>query len=142
MALIALGRASLGLWRVGSDLGWAGGFVLQKGFLSHRQVWIAAATGVQHASVRLTRYAGIEPGSDRVMKDATPRGPEECSCGGASACGFTSEVSIPSAIALLAQSTTKGFDRPPDGRSSDIDFRDTLQGGSNRHRPQGSSWLG
>jgi hypothetical protein len=77
MTLIALGCASLGLWRVGSDLGWAGGFVLQKGFLSHWQVWIGAAAGVQYASVRLTHYAGTALRSDCVMKEAIPRGPEE-----------------------------------------------------------------
>jgi hypothetical protein len=48
---------ALGLWRIGSDLGWAGDFMVQDGFLSHWQVWAGAAAGVQYASLRLTRYA-------------------------------------------------------------------------------------
>jgi hypothetical protein len=58
LSLVAIGCASLGLWRVGSDLGWAGDFILQDGFLSHWQVWVGAAAGAQYASLRLTRYAG------------------------------------------------------------------------------------
>jgi hypothetical protein len=45
----------MGLWRVGTDLDWAGGFVFQNGFLSHWQVCIGAAVAVQYASRRLTR---------------------------------------------------------------------------------------
>ena len=78
MTLIAISCASLGLWRVGSDLGWAGGFVLQKGLLSHWQVWIGAAVGVQYASARLTRcYACAALQRDFVMKEAILRGPEK-----------------------------------------------------------------
>jgi hypothetical protein len=51
--LAAITCASMGLWRVGADLDWAGDFVFQNGFLSHWQVWIAAAVGVQYASWRL-----------------------------------------------------------------------------------------
>jgi len=46
------------MWRVGTDLDWAGGFVFSQGFLSHWQVWIGAAVAVQYAAWRLTRYAG------------------------------------------------------------------------------------
>jgi len=58
LTLVAIGCASLGLWRMGTDLDWAGDFVVPSGFLSHWQVWIGAAVGVQYASWRLTRYAG------------------------------------------------------------------------------------
>jgi hypothetical protein len=77
MTLVAFGCASLGVWRVGSDLGWAGDFVLQKGFLSHWQVWMGAAAGVQYASVRLTRYAGTVPRSDSAIKIRNTAGAEE-----------------------------------------------------------------
>lgn len=57
LTLVAIGCASLGLWRVASDLGWAGDFVFQDGFLSHWQVWLGAAAGAQYASLRMARYA-------------------------------------------------------------------------------------
>ena len=41
LTLVAISCASLGLWRVGTDLDWAGDFVFQSGFLSHWQVWSA-----------------------------------------------------------------------------------------------------
>src|SRR5437762_7051351 len=57
LTLVAIGFASLGLWRVGSDLDVAHNFVFQDGFLSHWQVWIGLAVGVQYASWRLSRFA-------------------------------------------------------------------------------------
>jgi hypothetical protein len=62
--LIAISLAAMGLWRIGTDLDWAGDFVFQNGLLSHWQVWIAAAAGVQYANRRL---AGRLPG----LLDAT-----------------------------------------------------------------------
>jgi hypothetical protein len=59
LTLIAISCGSLGLWRVGTDLEWAGDFFVQEGFLSHWQVWIGAAVGVQYSSWWLARYAGI-----------------------------------------------------------------------------------
>jgi hypothetical protein len=64
LTLIAISCASLGLWRVGTDLDRAGEFVFLNGFLSHWQVWIGAAVGVQYASSRLTRYARIARGRE------------------------------------------------------------------------------
>ena len=57
--MVSLSCAALGLWRVGADLDWAGGFVFSDGFLSHWQVWIGAAAAVQYAAWRLTRYARL-----------------------------------------------------------------------------------
>jgi hypothetical protein len=57
LTLASISCASLGMWRVATDLNWAGDFVFQEGFLSHWQVWIGVATGVQYAAWRLTRYA-------------------------------------------------------------------------------------
>ena len=55
LTLVAISCASLGLWRMGVDLDWAGGFVFETGFLSHWQVWVGVAVGVQYTSFRLTR---------------------------------------------------------------------------------------
>lgn len=57
LTMVSISCASLGLWRLGTDLDWAGGFVFSQGFLSHWQVWIGAAAAVQYASWRLSRYA-------------------------------------------------------------------------------------
>jgi len=57
LTLVAIGCGSLGLWRVGTDLEWAGDFVIQDGFLSHWQVWVGAAIGMQYTSWWLLRYA-------------------------------------------------------------------------------------
>ena len=59
LTMVSLSCAALGLWRVGADLDWAGGFVFSDGFLSHWQVWIGAAAAVQYAAWRLTRYARL-----------------------------------------------------------------------------------
>ena len=52
-ALIAL---VLGIWRLGSDLGWTGDFVIAEGFFSHWMVWIALALTLQTASTSLSRF--------------------------------------------------------------------------------------
>lgn len=59
LTLTAISFASLGLWRVGTDLAWTRAFVIQKGFLSHWQVWIGAALAMQYASWWLVRYVGM-----------------------------------------------------------------------------------
>jgi hypothetical protein len=57
LTMASISCASLGLWRVGTDLAWAGDFVFPDGFLSHWQVWIGAAGVLQYTGWRLTRYA-------------------------------------------------------------------------------------
>lgn len=37
----------MGLWRLGTDLGWAGAFFISEGFFSHWQVWIALSIGLK-----------------------------------------------------------------------------------------------
>ncbi|MDQ6663141.1 MAG: hypothetical protein M3Z23_01960 [Acidobacteriota bacterium] len=49
----------LGVWRLGSDLGFAGPFVIQDGLLSHLYVWLAAAAILQFFSWKLTTYGRI-----------------------------------------------------------------------------------
>ena len=58
LTLVAISCGSLGMWRIGTDLEWAGDFVFPRGLFSHWQVWIAAAAAVQYLSWRLARYAG------------------------------------------------------------------------------------
>lgn len=57
MTLMAISLVSLGLWRIGADLEWAGAFVISQGLLSHWQVWLAAAAVLQYAAWRLKKYA-------------------------------------------------------------------------------------
>jgi hypothetical protein len=64
LTLLAVNCASLGLWRIGTDLDVASNFVLQNGFLSHWQVWIGLAVGVQYASWRLNQFARSEAGRE------------------------------------------------------------------------------
>lgn len=75
LTLVSISCASLGMWRVGTDLEWAGGFVFPEGFLSHWQVWIGAAVAVQYAAWRLTRYAGetVPQQADAALDEKSPR---------------------------------------------------------------------
>jgi hypothetical protein len=72
LTLVAIGFGSLGLWRMGTDLEWAGDFVVQEGLLSHWQVWIGAAVGVQYTSWWLARYAGIVRRRESEIAPALP----------------------------------------------------------------------
>ncbi|HEX4277362.1 MAG TPA: hypothetical protein VHZ74_18525 [Bryobacteraceae bacterium] len=57
LTLFSLGCASLAMWRIGTDLEWAGDFVFPSGLFSHWQVWAGAAFGIQYLGWKLTRYA-------------------------------------------------------------------------------------
>jgi hypothetical protein len=73
LTLVAFSCASLGLWRVGTDLDWAGDFVVHDGFLSHWQVWIGFAAGMQCTSWWLARHAGIAQRREaEIVQDAEP----------------------------------------------------------------------
>lgn len=48
---------ALALWRVGSDLDWAGNFAIESGLFSHWQVWIALGALTQFAGSALARFA-------------------------------------------------------------------------------------
>jgi hypothetical protein len=76
LTLVAISCGSFGIWRIGTDLDWAGDFVFPQGLLSHWQVWIAAAIAVQYLSWRLARYAGqavapepVEPAPESPASD-------------------------------------------------------------------------
>jgi hypothetical protein len=51
----AVMEAALGIWRLGDDFGWAGPFFINRGVLSHWQVWFALAAFTQATSVYLNR---------------------------------------------------------------------------------------
>ncbi len=57
LGMFAICFVSLGAWRLSQDVGFAGDFVFSDGFLSHWQVWVAAAALTQYCSWRLGRYA-------------------------------------------------------------------------------------
>ena len=79
LTLLSISCASLGLWRLGTDLDWAGDFVFRSGLLSHWQVWIGAAALIQYASWRLaqysqtTRYVEEVPEADAAETPSTAR---------------------------------------------------------------------
>jgi len=52
----------LGMWRLGSDLGFARAFAIRSGILSHWQVWLAISVAVQFLAVLLNRYGSAEEG--------------------------------------------------------------------------------
>lgn len=57
LGMVAICLWIFGFWRLGEDLGFTGDFVFAVGFLSHWQVWLAAAAVTQYACWRLTRYS-------------------------------------------------------------------------------------
>ena len=63
----------LALWRLTNDLGWTGAFVVDEGFFSHWQVWLALTLGISILSFRLLRYSRrAEPAALPVEALATP----------------------------------------------------------------------
>lgn len=56
---LALAAGVLGVWRLGTDVGWTQDFVISTGVWSHWQVWLALA-------------AGLNAGASFVLR-ATPR---------------------------------------------------------------------
>ena len=49
--------ALMACWRFGVDTGWTGSFAVADGLLSHWQVWLAAAIGIQWLAHRLQMRA-------------------------------------------------------------------------------------
>jgi hypothetical protein len=52
---VALIAAILAIWRYGADAGWADSFIVSDGLLSHWQVWLGIAVGIQWFAIQLTR---------------------------------------------------------------------------------------
>jgi hypothetical protein len=46
----------MGIWRICADLGWAGAFLIESGFFSHWQVWIALSIGLKMLSSTLIAW--------------------------------------------------------------------------------------
>ncbi len=57
LTLVAICLFAMGVWRLTEDVDLTGDFVFADGFLSHWQVWLAAAAALQYAAWKLTRYA-------------------------------------------------------------------------------------
>ncbi len=74
LTLVSISLGSFGLWRVGSDLGWAGDFVFTSGILSHWQVWIGGAIAVQYLVWQLSQYARrVNPPAPSAKAPEEPR---------------------------------------------------------------------
>ncbi len=71
--------ASLGLWRLSQDVGLAGDFVFEDGFLSHWQVWLASAAVTQYGGWRLKRYARLAQENVEVEEKAVEEADSETS---------------------------------------------------------------
>jgi hypothetical protein len=83
LTVLAISCASLGLWRFGTDLDFARHFVFQNGFLSHWQVWIGLALGVQCTSWRLIGFGRSASGREtksRRFPSHSPRTGSPYSC--------------------------------------------------------------
>ena len=57
---------TLGLWRLGADIGWTGAFFVDQGILSHWQVWLAMSAFTQCTSIYLKGLLRRQP--ERVEK--------------------------------------------------------------------------
>ncbi|HWR51160.1 MAG TPA: hypothetical protein VN428_08635 [Bryobacteraceae bacterium] len=64
MTPAAVAAFVLGVWRLASDLEWAGAFVISHGLFSHWQVWIAMAGLLQTCASALNRFG--RGGSDEA----------------------------------------------------------------------------
>jgi len=53
---LAVTAGAVSIWRLGADPGWTNGFFIAQGFLSHWQVWLAAAIGTQLLAFGLNRW--------------------------------------------------------------------------------------
>jgi hypothetical protein len=75
----ALMTLVLALWRLGTDLGWAGPFAVSSGFFSHWQVWIGVSAGLFVVAAYLNRYghegdrARTEADSPQLYRAASSR---------------------------------------------------------------------
>lgn len=49
--------AAFAVWGIAADMNWTGSFAIARGFFSHWQVWLAAATVLQLCAHLLNRYA-------------------------------------------------------------------------------------
>lgn len=49
----------LGFWRLGADLGIAGGFGIERGLFSHWQTWLALAVVLNVGAIVLNRYGHL-----------------------------------------------------------------------------------
>jgi hypothetical protein len=52
----SLAVLAMGLWRVSTDLDWAGAFPITSGFFSHWQVWIASSIALKMLSSSLLAW--------------------------------------------------------------------------------------
>jgi hypothetical protein len=62
----ALIAGIMAAWRYGADAGWTDEFAVSGGLLSHWQVWLGIAVGIQWAAVRLNSAKGAPRSTGRI----------------------------------------------------------------------------
>lgn len=67
-AMLALVFAA---WRLGSDLGWAGPFVISEGIFSHWMVWLMLSGGLKALATMATRNAKVENSEEKSVSERT-----------------------------------------------------------------------
>ena len=67
-AMIAL---VFGVWRLGSDLGWAGPFLISDGIFSHWMVWLMLSGGLKALATMATRNGKQENSEEKNAAERT-----------------------------------------------------------------------
>jgi hypothetical protein len=75
--LASISCATLGVWRLGQDIGWAGDFAFTQGVLSHWQVWLSAAAAIQLLCLKLAKYGHMAQGRRSNSEEPDSAGPVE-----------------------------------------------------------------
>jgi hypothetical protein len=57
---IAAVAGTMGVWRLGADLGWAGAFFVDEGLLARYQLWLAFAVVAQSSAFILDRWVASQ----------------------------------------------------------------------------------
>ena len=75
LTLVSICLGTLGVWRLCRDIGLAGDFIFESGFLSHWQVWIAGAALSWYSCWRLSQYAkqAREEAGEEEVQNSKPR---------------------------------------------------------------------
>lgn len=69
---VAVSAFLLCVWRLGSDIGWAGEFAISHGLLSHWQVWLVIAGLLQTVAVALNRFGHSGRLTETFVSHAEP----------------------------------------------------------------------
>src|ERR1019366_147652 len=93
LTMVSISCASLGVWRLGADLGWTGDFVVESGLLSHWLGWLGLAALSQYGSWRLAGYAALYREQDEAAETTPLSLPVLASSDTADACEVPARLS-------------------------------------------------